>query len=125
MNEMELFYINKKDKRIDLEITHHSKLRFRERYNKIFIDKQIHSMEEVDKTIEKWWKMAIPKIRNTRKIRTRRRRHGTDSLYFATSHFLFVVQNSTIVTIELGSSDNRHLNKKTVYIPDYMGEKEK
>jgi hypothetical protein len=112
---MELFYINKKNKKIDLDITYHAKLRFKERYNKVFIKKQIHDMEEVETTIEKWWKTAVPKINRGRKLQTRSKRHGLDTLYFSTSSFMFVVQNSVIVTIELGAKDNRHLNKKNIF----------
>ena len=122
---MNISYVNKKDKEIKLRITYHAKTRFKERYNKIFIDNQLDDMDSVDTAIEKWWKLAVPKTSKTRKLQTRRKRHGIDSLYFISSYFLFVVQNSTIVTIELGSRDTRHLNKKPLYIPSTKERSEK
>ena len=121
---MELFYINKKDKRIDLSITHHAMMRFKERYNRKFPNNKITDLATIEATIEKWWNTATPKINKTRKLTTRRKRHGIDTLYFISTYFQFVVQNTTIVTIEFGSRDTRHLNKKPIVIPNYVGEKE-
>ncbi len=109
---MELYYINKRQKKIKVAITYHARNRFIERYNRIFIDKPIYKIEEVDKAIEKWWNVSTEKTSTTGKLKIRKRRHGKDTLYFISTYFLFVVQDSAIVTIELGSKDTRHLNNK-------------
>jgi hypothetical protein len=41
----------------------------------------------------------------------RLKRYGKDTLFFRMNAFTFVVQNSTIVTIEISNQSQRHLNK--------------
>lgn len=106
---MELYYVNKRQKKVKVAITYHARRRFIERYNRIFIDKPIYKLEEVDKAIEKWWNVATEKP-STGKLKIRTKRHGKDTIYFISTYFLFVVQDAAIVTIELGSKDTRHLN---------------
>lgn len=107
---MELYYINKRQKRVTVGVTYHARRRFIERYNRIFTDKPIFELEEVDKAIEKWWNMAVEKNPTTGKLKTRTKRHGKDTIYFSSNYFLFVVQDAAVITIELGSKDTRHLN---------------
>ena len=105
-------YINKKGKPVNVVITNHARLRFFERHNRIFVDSPI-PLEKINSVIEKWWNRAIEKnVSKDEKLRRRFSRYGSDSIYFISTYFVFVVQNATIVTIELGSKDTRHLNKR-------------
>jgi hypothetical protein len=48
-----------------------------------------------------------------RKLRTRINRYGKDTLYFRHEQFTFVVQDASLVTVEISDSSKRHLNKNT------------
>jgi hypothetical protein len=107
---MTMFYLNKKNNKIEVSISYHAKIRFIERYNKIFINRPICEIENIENIIEKLWKRSKKLVRKTKYIKERKEKHGKDTLYFICDCFMFVVQNSVIVTIEIGSKNMRHLN---------------
>jgi len=111
----DLYYINSKDKKVDVKLSNHAKCRFKERYNRVHITDPLQTEEEFEEIIRKLWFVAVPKINKSKKLLERSDKHGKDTLYFVSNYFTFVVQNSTIVTIELSSRDTKHLNKKFVY----------
>ena len=121
---MELYYINRRQKKVKVAITYHARSRFIERYNRIFTDKPIYEIEEVDKAIEKWWNLATEKPSTTGKLKVRTKRHGKDTIYFISNYFMFIVQDAAIVTIELGSKDTRHLNNKKGLSPIHKKHKD-
>jgi hypothetical protein len=47
----------------------------------------------------------------------RLKRHGKDTLYFISQPFVFVVQNATIITVELGTRDTRQMNHRNGRAP--------
>ena len=123
---MELCYINRKGKRVDLTITGHARLRFVERYNKIFPEAPILDYATAETTIENWWKNAVLKINKTKQLKERIKKYGDDSMYFISTYFVFVVQNKQIVTIEIGARNKKHLNRgKGVMPPEKMAKEEK
>ncbi len=107
-----LSYINKKGKEIQIEISLHAKQRFIKRYNRIFINNPIMDIDSFNKNIKKIWETAKLKNRKNRKELERLEKHGLDTLYFVSNYFTFVVQNATLITVELGSKDTKHLNNK-------------
>lgn len=112
---MSLFYINKKGKKIELTLTDHAKRRFKQRYKKLYPDKNLDSIKDkIEKIFSK--STLITNISKRPKLATRLKRYGEDTLYFKTSQFAFVVQNSKIVTIEICAVRNgnsmRFLNKR-------------
>lgn len=107
-----MFYLNKKNNKIDVSVSYHAKIRFMERYNRIFINNPIHEIMEIDKIIERWWNRSTKLINKTGTIKQREEKHGQDSLYFVCDCFMFIVQNSVIVTIEIRAKDKRHLNRQ-------------
>jgi hypothetical protein len=106
----ELYYISKKNKKVNIEITTHAKIRFFERYNRLFPHKNL-KFENVEKYIIKFWKNAtIKPIETSSFLLNRSKKYKGDSLYFKSSYFTFVIENGTIVTIEVSSKNMRHLN---------------
>ena len=98
-------YINKKGNVIKLQITKHAYLRFKERWELIY-------QRKCDINIE------LPKLFNkcnrlqnlSCKDKQRLKKHGKDTLFFRTSNFTFVVQDGTIVTVEISDKNKRYLN---------------
>ena len=107
---IEIQYINKKGYAVKVEISLHARTRFIERYNKIFPEAQL-SGKKLDDALLKWWGHAEPKVNRSRKMETRRKRYGKDTLFFVSSYFTFVVQSNMLITVELSSRGTRHLNK--------------
>jgi hypothetical protein len=53
-----------------------------------------------------------------RKYKTRLKRHGKDTLYFQADSFTFIVQNSTLLTVEISLAAKRYLNvNKAINVP--------
>jgi hypothetical protein len=107
----DLFYISKKNKKVNLLLTTHARNRFMERYNRVFPHKKL-TEETLDDCIRVYWNYAILKKTNSKILRNRAKKYKGDTLYFVSFYFTFVVENSTIVTIELSSKNTKHLNHK-------------
>ena len=102
------FYFNKKRQRIELEISYHARYRFVQRWQKLY--GQTLTFEEVDKYIVRYFPGATRITNFSQHERNRLRRYGKDTLFFRTSGLTFVVQNGTIITVEISDKGMRHLN---------------
>ena len=86
------------------------------RWSLLFPNKPL-SDSDIDVTIERRFERSC-RVENLKsKDLNRLKKYGKDTLYFREIDFTFVVQNTTIVTIEVSSKDKRYLNKQAK-IPD-------
>lgn len=106
----QLVYTNNKGKQILVGITHHARKRFLERWERVY-PKVSLSESTVDLTIADFFSRAKRLENLGRKLRTRINRHGKDTLYFQHDQFTFIVQDASLVTVEISNSAKRHLNK--------------
>ncbi|MCK9439404.1 hypothetical protein M0Q39_05090 [Patescibacteria group bacterium] len=106
---MNLTYVNKKNKKVNVIISAHAKKRFIERFNRVFPETPILNSDSVEKQIYNYWNRAVLK---PIKIKERIKKYNNNTLYFVSDYFRFVVENSTIITIELCSKNTKHLNHK-------------
>ena len=108
---VEISYVNKRGKRVPLEITVHARRRMLQRWPRIHPEQPI-SMDTVDERIAKLF-AAANRVQNlSYKETIRSKRHGKDTLLFRHDVFTFVVQDAAIVTIEISAKDKRHRNKR-------------
>lgn len=111
-----LTYINKYGQHIKLTISEHARQRFVQRWPRIFPDKPI-SKDNVDDKIVKWFSCASRVIKLSYQERKRLIKYGKDVLFFRANAFTFVVQNATIVTIEISDKGQRYLNNQPPWLP--------
>ena len=103
-------YVNKRGKTVVLEVSGHARGRFARRWSLVFPSKPLPN-EMVDEELERQF-LNADLVKNLSNVdKARRERHGSDSMYFRNSHFTFVVQNATIVTVEISDPDKRGMNK--------------
>jgi hypothetical protein len=106
----QLVYTNNKGKQILVGITYHARKRFLERWERVY-PKVPLTDSTVDQTIADCFTRAKRVENFGRKMRTRINRYGKDTLYFQHDQFTFVVQDASLVTVEISNSAKRHLNK--------------
>ena len=107
----EMYYTNKRGKRITVTATEHSKNRFYQRWKKLYTDSTLTKAELNEDFARRFMRCnLVTNLRHQDKVRMER--HGKDTLYFRTDGFTFIVQNGVIVTVELSDDDMRHLNKR-------------
>lgn len=103
----ELCYTNKKGNEVHLGITKHALARLEERWVRL------HG-EPVPGGAQKWiecnFKNAVRITKPTPALKKRLRKNGGDSMYFRHGAMTFVVQNGTIVTIEISRKGDRLAN---------------
>ena len=104
-------YISKHGKKVELHITHHARCRFHVRWKLLFPERSL-DRAGIDAEISQCFTTASRVKNFSRHERDRMKKHGKDTLYFRTSGFTFVVQASTLVTIEISDDGMRHLNVK-------------
>jgi hypothetical protein len=102
------FYVNKKNQRIELNITYHARQRFVERWRRLY--GQTVTFEQVDQYIARHFPSATRITNFSIHERNRMRRYGKDTLFFRTAGLTFVVQNGAIITVEISDKGMRHLN---------------
>jgi len=105
----ELRYVNNHGKTIFLTLTAHARIRFQQRWHNLYPG-QILKDEEVDVEIAKWFSHAIRVKNISKKDRVRFKRHGKDTLIYRANDLTFVIQDASIVTIEISTRDKRYLN---------------
>lgn len=67
--------------------------------------------DTVDAAIVKCFRQSS-RIKNlSRHYRKRLAKHGKDTLFFRFKEFIFIIQDKTIVTVEVAVNESRHLNK--------------
>lgn len=102
-------YINKKNKEIEVKISYHAYKRFRERFTKLFPDKN-YTNEEISIELIKYFNKA-KNIHKCKHLLKRSKKHGENTLYFENEPFRFVVENQTIITVEVFPTQIQHVNK--------------
>jgi hypothetical protein len=103
-------YVNRRGKRVTLLISKHAFSRFRERWANLFPN-QLLSIGDTERVMVEWFQQASRLEQPSGKLRVRLKRHGKDTLYFKTQCFTFVVQDATIVTVEISDKNRRDLNR--------------
>ena len=104
-----LTYINKRNKQVQLTVNRHAYSQFATRY-RIYYPDSILLEKDIADTFEKIFSRTQKITKLNRKERIRLKRHGDDTMFFRTNGLTFVVQNATIVTVELSDKNKRHLN---------------
>ena len=104
-----LSYTNKKGKKVELTITRHAYVQFKERCSLVFG----HTIDdrEVAASFEKIFATNDRVVKLNRQEQWRQKKHGGEALYFRTNGLTFIVQNANIVTVEISDKGKRHLNK--------------
>jgi Fe-S cluster biosynthesis and repair protein YggX len=102
------FYINKCGQKVFVKITIHALKSFAMRY-RILMDKE-PPFEVKTMIIYKFNRASLIKNMN-RHFLERKKKHGNDTLYFRTGPFVFVVQQASIITVEIAKTGKRYLNK--------------
>jgi serine/threonine protein phosphatase PrpC len=103
---MPCIYTNRKGRVIEVTVSEHALRRYMQRREMryevaitqaealLFIE---HAFNRAERTL-------------TSSYRNRCRKYKGESLYFKSDGFVFVVENGTIVTVEIASKKQRHLN---------------
>jgi len=116
------YYTNKKGKQVTLYVTRHAQTRFLQRMRQLERNGLIENGTVNCHAVEAIAKIFIglkPDQNINATTKKRRKKHGTDTLYFKSKWFTFIVQNATIVTIEI-RGEHRNLNKNRIgYIKKY------
>ena len=100
-------YINKKGEIVFLEVTAHAWNRFLQRWKLVYPEQPLPN----DTTIAELFSRTNRVKNFSPKELERLKRYGKDSMFFRTNSFTFVVQNATIVTVEICAKDSRYLNR--------------
>lgn len=94
---------------VQVEITNHCRIRFRQRYRHAFPKQDLPA--DIDAEIARLFNSASRVTNLGQREKTRMDRYGKDTLYFRTGALTFVVQDASILTVELSDSGLRHLNR--------------
>jgi hypothetical protein len=103
----DLYYINKKGKRVELSLTNHAVKRFVERWKKLY-DYPMPAGRPEDTLVARF-KCATLETPKSWASKRRLKKHPS-TLYFKGEGFTFVVENATIVTVEISSKGKRWRN---------------
>jgi len=102
------FYFNRHGKPVLVRISYHGRVRFVERFKAIFPKKMLPL--NPDSVIAGLFNRATRLKKFNKHEKDRLSRHGADTLFFRNDVFTFVVQDRTIVTVEVSVNSQRHLN---------------
>jgi Fe-S cluster biosynthesis and repair protein YggX len=102
-------YVNKRGKTIPLQVSRHAYLQFRERCRLLANDKLDESLAGMVRYFSH--SNRVVNLKSYENCRMRRYGNGSDTLYFRTKSFTFVVHDGVIVTVEISDRGKRHLNK--------------
>lgn len=105
-----IYYQNKKGNAVSVGVTDHALARFVERYNLLF-GTALDVAAAIEK-IEHLFKHANRLTKLGKHSQRRLERYGKDTMFFRKNEFTFVVQNSTLVTVEISAKNHRHLNQR-------------
>ena len=108
---MELQYVNKKGNTVKVAVTRHALVRFSERWNRAFPKKAITTIGETQVNLMNVFGEAKRFEPKGGHYERRMKRHGKDTVYFRTDTFVFVIQASTLITVELHGKEMRPMNK--------------
>jgi hypothetical protein len=99
-------YTNRKGKVIEVAVSDHALHRYIERLGKLYGGRI--TTEQAILLIEQSFNRSERTL--TSSYRYRCRKYKGDSLYFKADGFVFVVENGTMVTVEIASKKQRYLN---------------
>lgn len=106
-----LAYVNKRGDTVEVKVTRHALVRFKERWDLVF---EPPKDNDYARLLHDSFGRAKQTLNLQGKHYERRlRRHGRDTLYFEHRPFTFVVQSAELRTVELSDRDKRLLNKRT------------
>jgi hypothetical protein len=108
---IQISYRNSKGKNIVISISNHARQRFWSRWSYLYPHQPL-DFSEVDTKIAEWFARAERLVNLSKELQNRCKRHGKDTLFFKTNGFTFVVQDATLLTVEISDRGKRHLNKK-------------
>jgi len=105
-------YLNKKGKDVIVQVSNHAILQYRDRWNRVNPEDQI-TFEEAERRITKYFPIAnrVQNLSSKEQRRIKKYGSGSDTLYFRSCFFTYVVCNGIMTTIELSDKDLRPLNK--------------
>ena len=105
-----LKYRNRRGKEITITISKHARQRFWERWSYLNPESPL-DFHKVDTKLAECFSRSTRLENLSRKMQLRCKRHGKDTLFFRTNGFTFIVQDATLVTVEISDNGKRHLNK--------------
>ena len=108
----ELYYKNKKGSKVSVTPTQHALDRYLERWKLVQSDKDTTDAEILC-TLPHYFNLADRLTKLGKHDQERLKKYGKDTMFFRKNHWTFVVQNSQLVTVEISSKNNRHLNKQS------------
>jgi len=109
---MTVSYVNKRGKAVFVEFGRHAVLQYQERWNRARSEDQITAEEAARRIVQNF-----PSARRVKNLSGREQRrirkygNGSDTLYFRSNFFTYVVCDGHMVTVELSDWDLRPLNK--------------
>jgi hypothetical protein len=107
----EISYLNKRGKRVVLQLTAHARRRMLQRWPRVHPTRPI-TFDTVDTRIAELFASARRVTKLSHIEKTRSKRHGKDTLLFRIDEFTFVVQDASIITVEISAKEKRYLNKR-------------
>lgn len=102
-------YISRKGKEVQLTITKHASIRFRQRWSRLYNEPV---PEDIDLEIAMKFNKASQVKNLSRHEKKRKKRHNDDVLYFRNGDLTFIVRDAKIITIEISTKEKRALNKR-------------
>jgi len=106
---MELYYVNKKRKKVEVFLTNHAIEAFRDRWKKVYPEDHLEESNLRAKLVSRF--KSSHRVKNLSKQEKERiRKHGP-TLFFRQNSFTFVVADCRIVTVEISDKYKRYLNK--------------
>jgi uncharacterized protein YcbX len=109
--ETTLRYRNPRGKEILVRVSLHAKQRFWNRWNALYPHSPL-DYKNVDAKLAEYFGRSVRLTQFSRKITVRLARYGKDTLFFKTNGFTFIVQDATLLTVEISDRGKRHLNKE-------------
>ena len=107
----DLYYVNRKGNKIPVGITKHALSRFKERWSLLSGYAPPEDDAEVECMMHDQFMRSERIEQYTKKDKDRMKKYRGGSLYFRRNSIIFVVQDGSIVTVEIGGK-KRRLNKK-------------
>lgn len=108
-------YTNKRGKTVSLKVSDHAAARFVERYTHAYGHKPMGDIQDL---LQRQLDRANLIKNFCVHLRARRRRYGTDTLYYRNETFTMVIKNGELVTVELAAKNQRHMNRPSQRPPD-------
>lgn len=109
--ETTLRYRNPRGKEVLVRVSQHAKQRFWNRWNALYPNSPL-DYQNVHAKLAEYFGRSVRLTQFSRKLTVRLARYGKDTLFFKTNGFTFIVQDATLITVEISDRGKRHLNKE-------------